>query len=125
MPIDRTRLDEFTTAYIEAALWSSNDEADESGGEPLDKNYDLRHFSEETLESMVADCKKFQGENWTDIKDDPRQAGIDFWLTRNRHGAGFWDGGWSKAAGKRLTDAAHRYGESTLYVGDEGLIHSS
>jgi hypothetical protein len=21
------------------------------------------------------------------------QAGIDFWLTRNRHGAGYWDRG--------------------------------
>lgn len=37
MPI-MTSLDSFTRAYIETALWSSNDESDESGGEP---NFDL------------------------------------------------------------------------------------
>ena len=92
---------------------------------PLDKNYDAGDISKETLKEMVADCKKFQGEHWGDISSDPRQAGIDFWLTRNGHGAGFWDGGWPKVAGKRLTEASHRYGEINLYVGDDGLIYSS
>ena len=32
MSVDLVKLDEFTEAYIEAALWSSNDESDESGG---------------------------------------------------------------------------------------------
>lgn len=31
--------DEFVDAFFEAALWSSNDESDESGGEPMDANY--------------------------------------------------------------------------------------
>lgn len=119
------KLDEFTDAYIEAALWSSTDQSDPSGGRPLDDNYDVSDIAKETLEKMVADCKAFQGANWEDIKANPRQAGIDFWLTRNRHGAGFWDGHWPKAVGKRLTDDSHAYGSFDLYVGDDKLVHGS
>ena len=64
--------DEFTRAYIEAALWSSTDEADEGGGEPLDKNFSLLDISQPTLKRMIADCKKFQGQAWKYIAKDPR-----------------------------------------------------
>lgn len=50
------------------------------------------------------------------------QVGYDFVLTRNGHGAGFWDRGLGEA-GDRLTAAAHSYGESGLYVGDDGRLH--
>ena len=50
--------------------------------------------------------------------------GHDFWLTRNRHGAGFWDRG-LEFVGINLTDAAHAWGEFNLYVGDDGLIYGS
>ena len=43
-------------------------------------------------------------------------------LTRNRHGAGFWDRGHGDK-GKRLTDAAHAYGSSDAYLGDDGLLY--
>ena len=49
-------------------------------------------------------------------------AGHDFWLTRNGHGAGFWDRGLGEA-GKKLTDAAHAFGECNLYLGDDDVIH--
>ena len=42
----------FTIAYVEAALWSSTDNADESGGEPLDANYGPRTSLQETMEAM-------------------------------------------------------------------------
>lgn len=47
----------------------------------------------------------------------------DFWLTRNRHGAGFWDGDYEKADGEKLTELAHSFGEINLYVGDDGKIY--
>ena len=47
----------------------------------------------------------------------------DFWLTGNRHGAGFWDRGYG-ADGDTLTEAAHGYGDVDLYVGDDGQIHA-
>ncbi len=54
---------------------------------------------------------------------DSRMAGHDFWLTRNRHGAGFWDGDYPEPAASQLTKASHNYGEVSLYVGDDNLIH--
>lgn len=115
------KLDTFTDAYIECALWASIDDT----GRPLDDNYGPEDISPETLERMVSDCEDFQKSNVEDLRevDDIGRAGMDFWLTRERHGAGFWDGGYPADMGRRLTDNAHAYGEFTLYVGDDGLIH--
>jgi len=62
-------------------------------------------------------------QNAADIAGECDRAGHDFWLTRNGHGAGFWDGDWPDDAGGRLTEASKKYGEFNLYVGDDGLIH--
>ena len=51
--------------------------------------------------------------------------GHDFWLTRNRHGAGFWDRGYPEAIGKALTDAAHAEGSADWCVGDDGNIYQA
>lgn len=50
------------------------------------------------------------------------QAGGDFWLTRNGHGAGFWERGLGEL-GTRLTEAAKAYGTSDLYLTDDERIH--
>ena len=120
-------LDKFTRAYIEAALWSSTDNSDGSGGEPLDKNYNIYDIADETLAVMAADCAAFQNENASDLSfNSLDQGGHDFWLTRNRHGCGFWETpDWPEDIGNRLTDASHKYGEVWLYVGDDGKIYSS
>ena len=112
------RLDAFTRQYMETALWSSVDDK----GRELDRNYDITDIAPVTVREMVRDCAAFQRVNWRDIQVDPARAGHDFWLTRNHHGAGFWDGDWGKA-GKRLTKAAHAFGMVNLYVGDDGLIY--
>ena len=117
-------MDTFTHAYIEAALWSSTDESDEQVGEPLDANYDFDDIAPETLASILDDCKAFQEAHAEDIGSEPERAGHDFWLTRNGHGAGFWDGDWDEDIGQRLTDASDVYGSVDLYVGDDGLIYS-
>lgn len=103
-------------AYITAALWSSNDESDESGGDPLDKNYGPGDVAAATKAKMRADVVKFLTENWRDIDGKYRRAGRDFWLTRNGHGAGFWDGDWPKGVEDRLTAASKRFGETNLFV---------
>lgn len=118
-------MDNFTTQYIITALWSSTDESTPQGGEPMDKNYGSEDIDPETLALMQADCAKFQTENMDDILSDLGLAGHDFWLTRNGHGAGFWDGDWEKEAGERLTKASKKFGEFNLYVGDDGKIHGS
>ena len=115
-------MDSFTTSYIEAALWSSMDESDEQGGEPLDDNYGPDDIAEETLASIMDDCKAFQRDHADDIGGELERAGHDFWLTRNGHGAGFWDGDWEDNIGQRLTEASDVYGSVDLYVGDRKSV---
>ncbi|GAA6622766.1 hypothetical protein [Scytonema sp. NUACC26] len=113
------KLDEFTFAYIEAALWSSLDDDDE----PMDKHYSIEDIHVFTLEEMIADCHSFQEKAGDRLHNNWEQAGHDFWLTRNRHGCGFWDGFWDKELGKELTDLSHSFGEYDLYVGNDDLIY--
>jgi hypothetical protein len=116
-------IDTFTRAYLECALWSSTDESTPQGGEPMDQNYSVTDIAPDTLAAMVRDCQKFQQENADDIAFQCDRAGHDFWLTRNGHGAGFWDGDWPNEVGTRLTEASKKYGEFNLYIGDDGLIY--
>lgn len=128
----RGSLDAFTESYIETALWSSTDNSDDSGGDPLDANYDISDIDEATLDKMVADAADFQekygslidGEKLNGRYGNREQAGHDFWLTRNGHGAGFWDGDWPEY-GDALTKASKTYGEFDLYVGDDGSIYGT
>lgn len=123
-------LDTFFNAYVTAALWSSTDESDERGGEPLDRNYTAQDIAPDTLAKMCEDCYKFALDNVVWImgaqRIDPSytdgHAGHDFWLTRNGHGAGFWDQELGDI-GEILTSAAQAFGEYNLYLGDDGMIH--
>src|SRR5262245_47334868 len=124
-------LDTFTRSYIEAALWSSTayGHPDDNGNGNFDTsfqsaNYDIDDLSPALLAHVIEDCANFQRQNaiLLSIADyrraeysDSELAGHDFWLTRNRHGAGFWDRGLG-AVGQALTDAAHAYGEETWAV---------
>lgn len=131
-------LDSFTRAYLAAALFSSLDGSRPDGGDPLDQNYGITDFAPAALEMAIRDCARFQRDNAEDIaagctrgsgEYSPwEQAGHDFWLTRNGHGAGFWDGDWQdgngdKSRANRLTASAKGFGEVDPYVGDDGAIH--
>ena len=48
--------------------------------------------------------------------------GHDLWLTRNGHGAGFWDRDLGEL-GSDLTLAAQRMGEVWVYCGEDGLAY--
>lgn len=48
--------------------------------------------------------------------------GHNLLLSRNGHGAGFWDRGMGEL-GDRLHAAAKIYGEMSAYAGDDGLVH--
>lgn len=131
----------FFRSYVGAALWSTYDYADpETGGEPLDVNYDIDDLSDDCREEMLTDCAAFYDANQDYIHCDDAPlsndmegpisareaalAGHDFWLTRCRHGAGFWDGDWPEPAATILEAASKRAGEIDLYVGDDGQIYS-
>lgn len=115
----------FLSAYIECALWSSTDgDKDES----LDANHSEADLAPETRATMEEDCTAFQVAMESLLHKayakgySPTQAGHDFWLTRNGHGAGFWDRNLGKI-GDALTKAADAAGEVNLYVGDNGKIY--
>ncbi len=119
--------DDFVTAYIETALYSTNDDNDE----PLDANYQDVDIDPKTREKMVDDCRKFLekfGHLITDEnckKPNPMShAGRDFWFNRNGHGCGFWDGDWDGSVSEQLSNACRELGEVDLYVGDDGKIYT-
>lgn len=156
----QTKLDTFTTAYVECALWSSSAEMGDCetcddlvltdqdsrcancGGKVSgtdlsfqDREFDLSDLAPASLEAMVRDCEAFQTDNaelldswYSDCGESADRAGHDFWLTRNRHGAGFWDrwngGTPQRKIGEELTKLAHAYGSCDLYAGDDGKVYA-
>jgi hypothetical protein len=116
----------FLAGYVQCALWSSTDQL----GEPLHPRYGPGDLCAAAWLEMRADCWDFLHANLDRLEDWVRAgrsitaAGVDFWLTRNRHGAGFWDRGMGEL-GARLTAAAHPYGSCDLYVGRDGVVHVS
>ena len=116
MTIDE--VDDFTRQYIETLVWSS---------EPDDESWQGAMVSSELIERAWHECKAFlYRTNWM-LENEENQyhsdAAHDFALTRNHHGAGFWDGDWPKH-GNRLTNIAESFGEITPYMGDDGLIYA-
>lgn len=121
--------EEFFNAYIETALWADYPSDETDGTDPNDN----AELAEEALSEMRADCDAFYSANYDDLNCDgvrygpdfgqDGRAGHDFWLTRNRHGSGFWGGDWPEPQATRLTEAAHAFGEVSLYVGDDGVIY--
>lgn len=113
--------DEFTRGYIEAIFWLVDEEIE---------NPTFAEFSEEALAKADSDCAAFQScqrkelaKAYDQTKDyDANRAGVDFWLTRNGHGAGFWDRGLGKI-GDVLTEAARAFGQCDMYQGDDEKLY--
>lgn len=119
-------LDEMFAGYVETAIWASPEDDD---GKNLDGNT-AENIAPEDLALMRVECQKFiirTQEILGAIPDlDWGLVGHEFWLTRNRHGAGFWDnpekwGGDFNAC--QLTDTSTMMGERYLYKGDDGMIY--
>jgi hypothetical protein len=125
-----TKLDDFTHGYLAAALWAETDDNDT----PLDSLYSIEDFAPEAMTRAVADCAKFQADNSETLArveyprndfNDMAHAGHDFWLTRNGHGAGFWDGDLPDDIGDALTKASKQFGQVDIYPGDDGKLYFS
>jgi hypothetical protein len=143
-----SQLDEFTQAYVEALFWLSEcsgvttsefwspqvqDDVREgriSGDIPGDVG--VAELAPQTLAHIVADCAAFQDANaallaqaYEMIADGvaytPARAGHDFWLTRNGHGAGFWDRGLGEV-GDKLSKTC-RYGTQDVYFGEDNRVY--
>jgi hypothetical protein len=120
MEIKGIEIDRFTRGYLECALWLSTDDNDN----PLDDNYSLDDLTLNAITVAKSECEKFQRDNEELLKlaGDDTQNGHDFWLTRNGHGAGFWDRDYENRVGNGLIVACKNFGEANAYVDDNGEI---
>lgn len=116
-------IDAFVRSYEACALWSTS--TGEDVDLHLDDQYDSDDIDPDSRLAMRKDCLAFIRENTNDLRNiDAEQAGHDFWLTRNRHGAGFWDRGLGEV-GRRLTESAQIMGAIELYAGDDNKIYAA
>ncbi len=98
--------------YLMCALWSSVN----SMGEPLDDYLDVTDFDDIDMTEHKDELISFITKAWTMLVDNQikaEQCGHDFWLTRNGHGAGFWDRGYGED-GNKLTALCEQFGESDI-----------
>ncbi len=120
-------LDEMVTAYAICALWSSlhyHTEGEEP--EPMDDYATVDDISPELMAEFRANCEAFRDEmigTLEKVGSDAGQTGHDFWLTRNGHGAGFWDRGYG-ADGETLSQAAKAYGSVDLWIDADGKVQA-
>ena len=115
-------------SYIETALWSTHHTGDPEGGAAgtlYRLGFTAERLAEETRVAAERTCADFWLSNADDLIDmSAEQVGRDFWLTRERHGAGFWDRDLAEL-GDRLTDSAHDYGSADWFVGADDLIYGA
>jgi hypothetical protein len=83
------------------------------------------------LKRIIEDCTGFELNNkgllekavkFSNKKYTIDQAGHDLWLTRNGHGAGFWDRGLGDV-GELLAIEAQNMGSISLVSGDDGKLY--
>ena len=118
---------DFLNAYLVTALWSSIDDKEN----PFDDNYSIDDFSEKALKQADKDCDLFlEKVRELSLLDkiyigllDETDIAHDFWLTRQGHGAGFWDGDYPDEIGDKLTEIANDFRELYIYVGDDGQLY--
>jgi len=119
--------EEFLLHAAIALLWSTTD----GDGGNLDDEHGVEDLHPNTRAGLAADCQEFMNDNAEDLIEAQdtfgyslEQAGHDFILSRNGHGAGFFDRG-LKELGDRLQEAAQKAGPAEAYLGDDGKIHVS
>ncbi len=130
----KTLVEIMTHSYLETALWSSHNydsETDDSISESFDGDYDISDFSCRSHSLAYIDCENLiayleceECEGYDSLLhaamclQDIGRIGHDFWLTRNGHGAGFWDGDYG-SYGDLLTEVCqNNFGECNLFAVD-------
>lgn len=108
------------SGYLNCAIWTTTDEF----GESFEGQFTVDDITQESVNNAYADVAAFVDSNCADLiryladlNREPESIGHDFWLTRNRHGAGFWDRSYNDAHVAylaRLSDNARIYGSAYL-----------
>ncbi len=120
-------LDPFIQGYIHAMFFTDcNSDSDDLADATFDD------LAGQALHEIICTCQCYQSVNAellsqayaSDSVDyDERQAGADYWYTRNGHGVGFWDRGLGDV-GQALSDETEMP-EMSIYRGDDNLVYVS
>lgn len=135
-------IDSMVTGYLTAAVWTEQERLKEEDGPPEDlEDETLReilagrefdpgdaplYFDEDSQLDAFEDISKFVSRSGIDLSDMEVavQAGVDLWLTRNRHGSGFWDKpevyGYDEA--ESYAEIARGMGSKHVYINDDGKL---
>lgn len=127
-------IDAFVAGYLECATWCGVVEGPNGEPESDPHGYSVDMLTDEATETARETCRDFIQGNWNKLEalvaehgSTWERHGHDFYLTRCRHGAGFWDRGYPDILGDALTEACRPYGPATLGVeldadGEETLV---
>lgn len=109
-------IDNVLKSYIKSLLWSSGEEFD---------GYSISDFDQKYIDATKKDISKFLdmvGQDEDAIEEMNTYSEEDFGhnlaLSRNGHGAGFFDDNNDK-----LQDLARQLGPAEVYVGDDNRLH--
>lgn len=129
----RDTVDPFTRGYVDCAFWLTMFHHGTCDANLDEAGFSIEDCSEDLLDKLVSDCATFQREQSEHISeayllrtpdhDWLGTYGHDLWLTRNGHGAGYWDGDYAEPHATALDRAAKAMGAVELYVGDDGRIY--
>ena len=131
------QITEIVSSQLGSLLWSSVDTAEDAEFENFDSYYAPNEATPELVAQLteeltgdlpipnaISEYRKHFGDDWAE------SFGHDLALTRNGHGAGFWDRGLGEA-GVVLSDWAHSLGELHVFHGHdsihpewEGMFHA-
>lgn len=127
----------FVSGYLEALFFTECEPGttrathDPENQSSLPGDVDADDIGEQQMLLIRRDCRAFVARARSPLETATRQpgyswerAGHDFWLTRNRHGAGFWDRDeLPQRTRAALTSWAHAMAEVSAYLGDDGKVY--
>jgi len=114
-------IDNIIISYLDSDL-SMKDDNEEEIEEFEDLTvYDINDGDREKLKEEIEWFIEKAGASINLMTDD--QLGYDLYLTRNGHGAGFWDRGYPEEDDELLCKLSDVLGETYLYKGDDGKLY--
>jgi len=115
----------FERGFFTCAFWTADDNA--PGGMDYQDTGNAENHWERlcpiTKKEMMYRLHDWQVENADLLAQagNDEQNGHDLWLTQRHDGSGFWDRGYDKEVGEKLTNAAHKFGEWHCNIDEDGV----
>lgn len=96
---------------------------------PLDDHFEYSDFTEAALRKAETEVsawfKYLEDEGLYDLAleyTDDGHIAYDFWMTRNEHGCGYWDGDYGDALGDLLDKACESRGRQHVWINENGTL---